>query len=84
MAVVAAGTLLQDKLTTILDVPSQLNAAFDPIPVPNVNVLTELATGKNPLSANVPAYTCSNPVLIKLELGATASFVWPILTKKPW
>ena len=45
VAVVALGTLDQDIDTTTFDEPSQLKFDAVPAPVPNVKLLTVLATG---------------------------------------
>ena len=55
VAVVADGTLLQEKVTTIFELPSHAKLLAEPEPVPKANVFTVLATGVNPLSIKVPA-----------------------------
>src|SRR5690606_556498 len=55
VAVVADGTRDQEKLTTRFEVPSQTIELLEPEPVPNTSVLTDAATGVNPLFAPVPA-----------------------------
>ena len=41
----------------MLELPSQLNEEAEPVPVPKVKLFNVFATGVNPLSARVPAYT---------------------------
>jgi hypothetical protein len=53
----APGTEVLEIETKMLELPFQLNVAADPVPVPKAKVFSVLATGVNPLSASVPAYT---------------------------
>jgi hypothetical protein len=54
IAVVAAGILLQENVKMTLDTPSHTNEEEEPVPVPNCNVLTALATGVKALLVPVP------------------------------
>jgi hypothetical protein len=54
VALKAAGTLLHDTETNILEVPFHTNLEEEPVPVPKERVFTVFATGRKPSFANVP------------------------------